>query len=117
VIDDDEMVARTVALTLEDEHDVEVCTDPRAAVERVRGGQRYDVVLCDLMMPDLDGRRVHAELTAIDPAIDARFVVMTGGALSSESETFLAAMAPRRISKPFDLPGLRSQVRKIVDRG
>lgn len=51
VIDDFEEVTRTVDRILRGTHEVTVDGSPHAALERLRRGERYDLILCDLMMP------------------------------------------------------------------
>jgi len=57
VVDDDAKVAAGVSRVLRDEHDVVVATSGRAALalEHLLSGQRVDVILCDLMMPEMTG--------------------------------------------------------------
>lgn len=76
--------------------------------------ERPDVILLDVMMPDLDGLSTLALLRA-DPAT-ARIPVifMTAKARPSETERFLAAGAAGVITKPFDPMTLAQRVRAIV---
>ncbi|MGZ3458872.1 MAG: two-component regulator propeller domain-containing protein, partial [Archangium sp.] len=80
IVDDDVMVSAALRRTLAREHDVEVVTSSRQALELLRGqkGAEVDVVLCDLMMPDLTGMELHAELAAAAPTVARRMVFVTG---------------------------------------
>ena len=55
VIDDDQRLGTLVARMLAREHEVTVLTSARAALDRIAAGERFDVMLCDLMMPELTG--------------------------------------------------------------
>jgi CheY-like chemotaxis protein/two-component sensor histidine kinase len=114
VVDDEPMMARAVQRLLAGEHDVESTTDPPAAVERVRAGERYDVILCDLMMPGMTGMDVHAAVVAIDEEQARRMVFMTGGAYTSRASEFLERVENPRVEKPLDRAALRSLIRSQV---
>lgn len=76
--------------------------------------ERPDVVLLDVMMPDLDGPSVLRQMR-MDPATASIPVIfMTAKARPSETERFLAVGAAGVITKPFDPMTLADQVREIV---
>ncbi|MAQ14712.1 MAG: hypothetical protein CMN30_07935 [Sandaracinus sp.] len=100
VIDDDPLVGRSIVRILRDwkaKHE----TDPRAVLQRIRGGEHFDVILCDLMMPTMSGREFCEALEAHDPTMLERVILVTGGAISIESEQFLARTSVEVIHKPL----------------
>ena len=107
-IDDEPLIARILQRGCA--HHVVVTSQAREALARRRG--RFDVILCDLMMPDISGIDVHEYLTRDYPAVAARVVFMTGGAFTAKARAFLSSVPNERIDKPFSL----SQVNKLVDR-
>jgi signal transduction histidine kinase len=111
VIDDEPLIARILQRGLS-RHQVTVASEARDAIERIQRGEIYDVILCDLMMPDISGIDVHEYLTREYPAVAKRVVFMTGGAFTSKARQFLSTVSNERIDKPFSL----SQVNKLVDR-
>lgn len=116
IVDDDVMVSSAVRRTLAREHDVEVVTSSRQALELLQGpkGQEVDVILCDLMMPDLTGMDVHAQLAASAPEVARRMVFVTGGAFTPAARAFMDRVENARVDKPFDPAKLREQVRGWV---
>ncbi len=118
IVDDDVMVSSAVRRTLAREHDVEVVTSSRQALELLRGpkGREVDVILCDLMMPDLTGMDLHAELAAVVPEVSRRMVFVTGGAFTPAARSFMDRVENARVDKPFDPQKLREQVRGWVAR-
>jgi ligand-binding sensor domain-containing protein/signal transduction histidine kinase/CheY-like chemotaxis protein len=116
IVDDDVMVSSAVRRTLAREHDVEVVTSSRQALELLLGpkGQEVDVILCDLMMPDLTGMELHMELTVAVPAVAKRMVFLTGGAFTPAARAFMDRVENERVDKPFDPQKLREQVRDWV---
>ncbi|MEW5849112.1 MAG: response regulator [Myxococcota bacterium] len=111
VVDDEAMVCTAVGRTLGREHDVMGCTTAEDALQRLRAGERYDVILVDLMMPGKSGMALHEEVMALDPDQAARMVFMTGGAFSAPAREFLERVGNPRLNKPFDAPRLRALVR------
>jgi CheY-like chemotaxis protein len=86
----------------------------RDALARVRAGERFDAVLCDLMMPELSGMDLHAAVAAIDPALAERFIFVTGGAFTDSAREFLARAANPRLEKPVDRGALREALRQVA---
>ena len=114
VIDDDVAVARSLAAALGDEHDVEVLTSGREALTRLRSNPPWDVVVCDLMMPDVSGMDVFRTLEAEGDRRVGRFVFMTGGAFTTRAREFLDSIPTPTIDKPFDLDAVRELIRGRV---
>jgi CheY-like chemotaxis protein len=112
VVDDDPNVARAIRRTLAREHEVTVDTDPRAALRRIAGGERFDLVVSDLMMPDMSGMALHAELAA--RGLGEQVLFLTGGAFTPQARAFLASVPNPRLEKPFDGAVLRALVAKLV---
>nr|MBA3503559.1 response regulator [Deltaproteobacteria bacterium] len=114
VIDDEEPLAQAIRRFLSSEHDCTAVFSAGAALDLVRQGERYDVIFCDLMMPQITGMEMHAELVRIDAAQAARVVFLTGGAFTSMARDFLDQTSNRRLEKPFDLKELRRLVNELI---
>jgi signal transduction histidine kinase len=110
IVDDELMFARALARALGTEHHVEVAGSAGDALELVRRGERYDVIVCDLMMPQVTGMELHAELKLLAPDQLAGVVFMTGGAFTAGARAFLDRIPNERIEKPFDVQQLRAVV-------
>jgi two-component system NtrC family sensor kinase len=79
---------------------------------RIARDQKPVAIVLDVIMPDLDGLAVHAEMVARDPQLAKRFVFMTGGVLTSETREFLASLPGRLLEKPFAIDDLRELLRR-----
>jgi CheY-like chemotaxis protein len=100
VIDDESMIVHAIKRMLGRSHDVRATTRAAEALEWVRRGDACDVIICDLMMPDMTGMDLHRELVPLGRA-DA-ILFMTGGAFTSGAREFLDEVANQRLEKPFD---------------
>jgi CheY-like chemotaxis protein len=116
VIDDDRQVASVVRRALAAEHDVVVETDGRAARDRLIGGETFDLILCDLSMPELSGIDLYEAVLAARPEVASRMVFLTGGAIGERTRAFLAETTIAIVEKPFTLGDLRRFVRTCGSR-
>ncbi|MEO8181749.1 MAG: response regulator [Deltaproteobacteria bacterium] len=110
VVDDDAMSATAISRGLSPEHDVVLSDAADAALGRILHGERFDAIICDLMMPIKTGVEFFAEVSAQAPELAARIIFLTGGAFTVKAREFLDRVANPRLEKPFDLPALRALV-------
>ncbi len=115
IIDDEPLIGASVRRLLGNEHDVTLESGARGALERLERGERFDLILCDLMMPDMTGMDFYEALRATRPAELERVIFMTGGAVTERARDFLATLAGRAVDKPIDPKALRGLVRRHVD--
>ncbi|MFL5311845.1 MAG: response regulator, partial [Myxococcales bacterium] len=92
-------------LTMEG-HRVDTATSGRAAVERFQRGERYDLVLCDVGMPQMSGWQVVREIRRLAPS--ARIWLLTGWANEISEHDPRLADVQGVLGKPLDLDELRS---------
>ena len=113
IIDDDHLVAKTLARVLR-EHECTIVTDPREAHELLLSRDPYDVILSDLMMPDMTGMDLHAALVTERPDLAERMVFISGGAFTPAARDVLGRVTNPRIEKPFDPDAVRLLVRSLI---
>ena len=114
IVDDDEHVARVLRRVLSD-HQVTTVQDARDALEKIVGGERFDVILCDLMMPHMTGARLYEELSRHVPEQAERMIFVTAGATTSETQEFLDYSRQPVLEKPVPPSLLREEVRQLLD--
>jgi two-component system, cell cycle sensor histidine kinase and response regulator CckA len=115
IVDDEPRLAVTLKMLLRD-HDVEVADGGRRALERIERDRAFDVLLCDLMMVDVDGVEVYERVRASVPGLEQRIIFMTGGAFTSRASEFLASIPNVCLEKPFPVEELLSAVRRTLKR-
>jgi PAS domain S-box-containing protein len=109
VIDDEPNVGALLARVFH-EHAITVETSARSALLRLRRGERFDHILCDLMMPDLTGMDFYDALAYIDPALQRRVIFISAGAFTDRARTFLEQVSNPRLDKPFDVAELAAML-------
>jgi CheY-like chemotaxis protein len=112
LVDDEEMLLRILTLVLSETHEVVATESARAALTLCAGGERFDLILCDLMMPEMTGMDLYRELARLDPAQANRMIFLTGGAFTPNAQRFLSDNAREYIEKPFDTANLRAIVQR-----
>jgi CheY-like chemotaxis protein len=75
----------------------------------------YDVIICDLMMPMINGEGVYEHLREHAPDLASRMIFMTGGAFTTGAQRFLAEVPNIKLTKPFTPDDLRRAVRRVVE--
>lgn len=110
VIDDEPLLGQTLRLGLDDTCDVTLETSGVAARRRLLEGESFDLVLCDLGLPDLSGTEVYRAVVTARPDLAPSFVLITGGAVTVEARDFLEAHTGPLLHKPFTL----AQVERLV---
>ena len=113
-VDDEPSLLLAVARALSPQHEVIQAERARDALERIKTGERFDVILCDLMMPEMTGMDLHAELLRVAPEQALRMIFLTGGTFTVRARTFLDQVPNMRIEKPFDVSALRALVAERV---
>jgi len=114
VIDDERAVRELIsdALAIEG-HDVHTAENGKEALDLI-GQHRYDLVFCDLRMPEMDGQQLYEEVQRDYPQVLKRIVFVTAQAHSSDYGPFLRTTGIPVIEKPFTLRQLRQMVDKMV---
>jgi CheY-like chemotaxis protein len=113
IVDDDPGMRELIELTLEGAgHVVDSVESGRAALERL-AQHAYDLVVCDLHMPDRDGPAVYRATERRPPPRPA-FLFVTGYADAGPYEEFLQATQAPVLAKPFAITVLRGMVRRIL---
>jgi PAS domain S-box-containing protein len=108
LVDDEPTVLRAMTRLLQSEYEVVALADPQEALRRIELGERYDVILCDLMMPRLPGVELFRRCRALDGALADRFVFISGGILDQETLGLLGSVRNELLEKPFTQAELRA---------
>jgi signal transduction histidine kinase/CheY-like chemotaxis protein len=116
VIDDEPGIVDVVTRVLRTEHETVGVVGARAGLELLSRDPGFEVIFCDLMMPDMNGMEFYATLQRSAPQLIERIVFLSGGAFTLEVQQFLACVENLRLQKPFDTKTLRAIVRAQLTR-
>ena len=114
VVEDEAKLASAVVDALRDAgYIVEHAPDGEAALSKIKG-VAFDVVICDLKMPRVDGMAFYRQLSAAAPGLSKRVVFVTGDVAGTDAEAFLEESGCRWLAKPFRLGDLLRAVRDTL---
>jgi CheY-like chemotaxis protein len=116
VIDDDVSIATLIKRLLQRDHEVITFTNASDALTLLEHDRTVDLILCDLMMPVVNGCEFYARLQASAPELAERTVFLTGGAFTEETRAFLDRVPNRNVAKPFETSALRALVSERVQK-
>jgi signal transduction histidine kinase len=114
LIDDEVHLGRAIQRALSRHHDLVHLTSGAEALSRIADGARFDVILSDLMMPDMTGMDIHEALSRTAPDQADRMVFLTGGAFTLRARAFLDRVPNPRMDKPFEIPKLLAAIAKAM---
>jgi PAS domain S-box-containing protein len=113
IVDDEPMILGALRRAFSSDYHVTCVGDGRRALERIKAGERYDVILCDLMMPEITGMDLYAEMSRLAPDQLERLVFVTGGAFTPRAREFLERIPNARVEKPIDFQNLKLLLRNL----
>lgn len=113
IIDDEPMLGRSLRRVLK-KHDVTVFESGRDALTHLAEADAPDLILCDLMMPEMNGIQFFEALRAEQPTLVDRVTFMTGGAFTPKTADFVRQSGRPVLAKPFDMSEIRRLVRATV---
>ena len=114
VVDDEAALAAAVCAALQDAgFSVDQASDGEQALMRVQS-RAFDLVICDLKMPRVDGKTFYGMLVAAKPAMAERVIFVTGDVAGTEAEKFLEESGCRWLAKPFRLADLVRVAREAL---
>jgi CheY-like chemotaxis protein len=111
--DDDDLRTLVVRVVKQAGYAVDSASDGQAALDRL-AERTYDVIVCDLRMPGMDGVTFYREVERRNPVMARRVVLMTAHVRSDEYMEFLRGVHAPVLNKPFTLDEFRSTLARMV---
>jgi CheY-like chemotaxis protein len=114
VVDDNPGILRALTRLLQrDGHTVETATNGQEALALLHE-RGFDLILCDLRMPALDGQTLYGLLQRQLPALCQRMIFLTGDTLGVESQAFLQQCGQPWIPKPCSIDEIRTAMAQVL---
>ncbi len=114
VVDDEPLLLKVVAQMLSPGHDVTCEGTAGAALERIRHGERFDAIICDIMMPHMTGMDLYDKVLEVAPKQAQSMLFLTGGAFTAAARAFLDRVPNATVEKPFDAATLLARVQQLI---
>jgi len=114
VVEDEQALGEAVADALRDAgFEVDRASDGEQAIASTQA-RAYDLIVCDLKMPGVNGMAFYHHLAATAPALTRRLIFVTGDVAGTEAEAFLERSGCRWLAKPFRLRDLVRVAREVI---
>ena len=114
IVDDNNLNIKVTTKMLKDlNYQVDDCTSGKACLEKIKNGNKYDVILMDIMMPEMSGEETLKELKK-DSDFITPVVALTADALSGCEEKYKSLGFSEYLSKPFKREELDDKLKKIL---
>jgi two-component system NtrC family sensor kinase len=115
LIDDEATVRRALRRLLEHSgHDIVLAANGHEGLAALQG-RAYDIILCDIRMPDLDGPGFYRKVTHVYPHLVSRLIFLTGDVLSPEVQAFFDQVDCPRLVKPFRAREVRRLIQQMLE--
>ena len=113
VVDDEKTLVKGMKFNLENEgYEVECAYDGASAVELARNG-RFDLIILDVMMPELDGQEACMRIREFS---NVPIIMLTARSEDSDKLMGFACGADDYVTKPFNILELKARIRALLRR-
>ncbi len=114
VVDDEPAIRSIIVRMLSPDHELIAVSSGEEAQALLEKDRRFDLVFCDLMMPQMSGMELHAWIAQREPSLAGQVVFITGGAFTPGASEYLGKVENLRIEKPFDAATLERTAQEMV---
>jgi CheY-like chemotaxis protein len=115
LVDDEPTILRAYKRALAG-HDVAMAADGLEALATIRGRSDFDLILCDITMPEMNGVQLYEQVRRECPWLAEKFVFATAGSTQGHVDQFLATVTNHVLEKPFEIRALRDLVEALQSR-
>lgn len=113
IVEDEELVAGLIQAVFEEgENSIDTALNGKVALEKI-GSQYYDLIVCDIKMPEINGIQFYNALKNSNPELASKILFITGDP-GKETLDFLAEAGNTYIIKPFKIEKFKAQIHKIL---
>lgn len=118
VIDDEPMLLESIFRMLRRSHTVVLAEGGVAGVAQLEQDSEFDVLICDLMMPEVDGIKLYETVGWRWPELKERVIFCSGGAFAPEAKAFLTTVGRSNtvVEKPVTQKMLLDAVEHVIER-
>ena len=113
IVDDNELNIKVAKRALAElPFDLDSVTSGAACLEKIKNGEKYDLILMDIMMPEMNGETTLQTLK-LDPNFETPVIALTADAMAGAEEKYMAEGFVSYIAKPFSKDQIKEQIDKI----
>ena len=111
IVDDNELNIKVAKRALQDfNFEIDTCNDGLQCLQKIKNGNEYDLILMDIMMPNMSGETALAKLKE-NEAFEIPTIALTADAIAGAKEKYLKEGFVDYIAKPFS----KDQIKQKLD--
>jgi len=115
IIDDEPYILKSLQRILDDSYNVITALGGQVALDALsQKNLQYDVIICDLSMPDVSGADFYHRISESYPGLEKRIIFMTGGAYTDDLKEFISHVENSCLDKPFEQEELVHAIEKMI---
>jgi CheY-like chemotaxis protein len=114
IIDDEPAILAVYPEVLGVDYDVSVASSGKEALATLARDPAFDVILCDYMMPDMDGRALYERLSRQEPQLLDRMLFCSGGLVSEHAREFVESLPHPMLEKPVPIDALCAAIDRVA---
>jgi CheY-like chemotaxis protein len=115
VVDDEPLVLTVLSRMLSPVHEVVTVNSARQALAELSLGPPFDVIICDLLMPEMSGMDLYQEVLARFPELADHMIFLSGGANTSQVTEFVSGISNPTLAKPPSQIELLMAIQREMD--
>ncbi len=114
IVEDEPHILGILTRVLGDDHEIIQASSGSEAQRIIGEGEIPDVIVCDLMMPQITGMDLYGWILSLNPSLASKMIFITGGAFTPKAKKFINEVDNLHLEKPIDLKNLRKVIREQV---
>jgi len=116
LVDDNELNIKVASTLLKKYNfNIDSCTSGKECLDKIRQGNKYDIIFLDDMMPRMSGKETLQALKKID-GFNIPVIALTANAISGMKEEYLASGFDDYLSKPIERPELERVIKTYIHK-
>lgn len=116
IVDDELLLLYSLRRMLEDLYDVTIALGGKKAIDLInKQNPPFDLIICDVSMPDINGVNLYLYVAQHHPGIEKRIIFMTGGPMSVYLDDFFVSNKTLCLAKPFEADKLQKIIKDFLD--
>ncbi|MFO0714214.1 MAG: ATP-binding protein [Sandaracinus sp.] len=116
IVDDDELLLRALARALKQQFEVTTVASGRGALERLRKGEHFDVLVSDIVMPEMNGHELYVAIRELDVRLSEHAIFLSGGLQATALSQAITETGRALLEKPLSPRDLAKKIYEVAPR-
>lgn len=115
IIDDEEKILSSFKRLLKTQFDVTTANGGKRGLDILSSDTNFDAIICDVMMPEVDGKDVYEFIKEKTPQLVDRLIFLTGGTFTQRTTKFVSQLTNPVLDKPVEFHILITTIKQTIE--